>query len=59
VRLRKMGKLKSVNSIIGTSGRRFKQGGPLKTLMKMHSIKLLYILGVPTEKLYKIYQGVK
>lgn len=58
-RIHKLGKMKSLKLRIGTSARRFKNGGQLKTLLKMHKIKILYILGTPTEKLAKIYKEVR
>lgn len=58
-RLFKMGKMKMLKIPIGTSARRFKNGGPLKTLLFMHKIKILYILGVPPSKLKEIYREVR
>ncbi|WP_179945233.1 TIGR04283 family arsenosugar biosynthesis glycosyltransferase [Clostridium carboxidivorans] len=57
--MKKMGKLKLINTTIGTSARRFKNGGQLKTHLLMHKIKLLYLLGTPTDKLAKIYKDVR
>ncbi|WPC39404.1 TIGR04283 family arsenosugar biosynthesis glycosyltransferase [Clostridium sp. JS66] len=57
--IKKMGKLKLINTTIGTSARRFKNGGQLKTHLLMHKIKLLYLLGTPTDKLAKIYKDVR
>ncbi|MFA7148840.1 MAG: TIGR04283 family arsenosugar biosynthesis glycosyltransferase [Syntrophomonadaceae bacterium] len=39
-----------------TSTRRFKDGGPLITLIKMQVLKVLYFLGVSPERLYDYYQ---
>ncbi len=58
-RIHKLGKMKLLNEKIGTSARRFKKGGPLKTLLKMHKIKLLYLLGTPVDKLNRIYRDVR
>lgn len=57
--MKKTGKLKLINANIGTSARRFKQGGQLRTHLLMHKIKLLYILGMPTDRLTKIYKDVR
>lgn len=57
--MKKMGKLKLINTTIGTSARRFKNGGQLKTHLLMHKIKLMYLLGTPTDKLAKIYKDVR
>lgn len=57
--IKKVGKLKLINTTIGTSARRFKNGGQLKTHLLMHKIKLMYLLGTPTDKLAKIYKDVR
>ncbi len=57
--MKKAGKLKFINRTIGTSARRFKNGGQLRTHLLMHKIKLLYLLGTPTDKLAKIYKDVR
>lgn len=54
--LKKVGKMTILKTPLGTSARRFKKGGALKTLMLMHKIKILYVLGVPTSKLAKLYR---
>lgn len=51
----KKGKMKLLNAKIGTSARRYKNGGQLKTHLLMHKIRILYFLGVSTKKLNKIY----
>ncbi len=58
-RIHKLGKMKVLDKKIGTSARRFKEGGQLKTLLLMHKIKILYVLGTPTDKLSKIYRQVR
>ena len=58
-RIHKLGRMKVLNERIGTSARRFIKGGPLKTLLKMHKIKLLYLLGTPVDKLNRIYRDVR
>lgn len=58
-RIHKLGKMKVVDKKIGTSARRFEKGGQLRTLLMMHKIKALYILGTPTDKLVKIYREVR
>ncbi|MDY0235397.1 MAG: TIGR04283 family arsenosugar biosynthesis glycosyltransferase [Gudongella sp.] len=58
-RIHKLGKLKVLKSKIGTSARKFKSRGELRTLLLMHRIKILYMLGVPTEKLAKMYSEVR
>jgi len=51
--------MKVLDKKIGTSARRFKKDGELRTLLLMHKIKILYILGTPTDKLAKIYKQVR
>lgn len=58
-RIHQEGRMKQVNKKIGTSARRFQKDGQLKTLLKMHKIKLLYLLGTPPEKLNQIYREVR
>ncbi|WP_251860447.1 TIGR04283 family arsenosugar biosynthesis glycosyltransferase [Clostridium sp. Marseille-Q2269] len=54
--LRKLGKLKLISLHIGTSARRFKKRGQLKTHLLMHKLRILYFMGVSTERLNKIYR---
>ncbi|WP_352420240.1 TIGR04283 family arsenosugar biosynthesis glycosyltransferase [Proteiniborus sp.] len=58
-RLGKKGKMKTLNIKIGTSARRFKTGGQLRTLLQMHKLKALYILGVSPSKLNKMYREAR
>lgn len=59
LKLKKLGRMKILKCKIGTSARRFKNGGPFKTLMLMHKIKLLYILGVSPDRLVEIYREAR
>lgn len=58
-KLHRSGRVKVLNTTIATSARRFKNGGQLKTLLLMHKIKLLYMLGVPSSKLKQIYREAR
>ncbi|WP_338471723.1 TIGR04283 family arsenosugar biosynthesis glycosyltransferase [Niallia sp. XMNu-256] len=58
-RIHRLGMMRMINKKIGTSARRFQRDGQLKTLLKMHKIKVLYLLGTPSEKLNKIYREVR
>lgn len=58
-RIHKLGKIKVLKDKIGTSSRRFKSGGALRTLLKMHRIKLMYIMGVPPDELIKKYREIR
>lgn len=51
----KKGKMKLLNKSIGTSARRYKNGGQLRTHLLMHKLRFLYLLGVSPKKLNKIY----
>lgn len=59
IRMKKIGKMCLINLPIGTSARRFKQGGGLKTLLLMHKLKILYTLGVSPKELVKIYREAR
>ncbi|GAA2909937.1 TIGR04283 family arsenosugar biosynthesis glycosyltransferase [Enterococcus pseudoavium] len=53
-KLWKLGKFKQLSATLVTSSRRF-QKGKLRTHLRMHKIKLLYLLGVSPEKLRSRY----
>lgn len=53
-KLWKQGKFYQLPITITTSSRRFRKG-KIRTHLKMHKIKLLYLLGVPPEKLARRY----
>ncbi len=59
MRLKRVDKMKLLGSLIGTSGRRFKKKGVFKTLLFMHKIKFLYMIGVPPDKLSEMYREVR
>lgn len=58
-RLAKYGPIAVVDTGIGTSGRRFVEGGVFKTLMQMHWRKTRYYLGVSLEKLAREYKETR
>ena len=51
----KAGSMKLLDTGIGTSARRYKNGGQLRTHLLMHRIRIMYLLGVSTRRLNKIY----
>ncbi len=57
--IHRLGKTKIIDSKIGTSARRFKIGGQLRTFFFMQKIKLLYVLGTPPSRLSQIYREVR
>ncbi|MCT8977640.1 TIGR04283 family arsenosugar biosynthesis glycosyltransferase [Clostridium sp. CX1] len=59
LKLKKLGKLTMTRYPIGTSGRRFKKGGPLRTHLLMHKLRILYMLGVSPKQLNKLYREVR
>lgn len=59
VRLHKQGRVSVLPVPIGTSARRFIEGGTLPTLLKMHWLKIRYILGVSPETLAREYRETK
>ena len=50
---------KLLNNKIISSSRRFKQNGTLKTIFKMHKLKIMYFKGESPEKLNEIYNNMK
>lgn len=57
--LYKVGRVTVLQTPIGASARRFKSGGQLKTLLLMHKIKILYVLGISPARLKDIYREVR
>lgn len=53
----KLGLIHALDTVIGTSARRYMKNGRLKTWLKMNLVKALYILGTDTEILRRIYDG--
>lgn len=58
-KFKKYGNIKMASEKIGTSARRFKTGGQLSTLLLMHKMKILYMLGVSPAKLKEIYREAR
>ena len=50
---------KLLNDKIISSSRRFKKNGTLKTIFKMHKLKIMYFKGESPEKLNEIYNNMK
>ncbi|MCX7884827.1 MAG: TIGR04283 family arsenosugar biosynthesis glycosyltransferase [Caloramator sp.] len=59
MRLKKSTKTIVLKNKIGTSARRFVEGGIFKTFLLMQYIKLLYILKFPIEKIASIYKDIR
>ena len=58
-RYHSLGQIHALDTLIGTSARRYTKNGRLKTWVKMNFVKALYILGVNTETLRRIYDDRK
>ncbi len=58
-RLSKRGKGKQIKVSLGTSGRRYLEGGFFRTLFFMHRIKWWYVRGVSSEELARKYREVR
>ena len=59
LRLHKAGRVKKLRTKIGSSARRFKEGGSLRVFLHMQKIKYLYLRGEDPEKLKEIYREVR
>lgn len=59
MRIKKSAKTIVLKDKIGTSARRFVEGGIFKTFLLMQYIKLLYILKFPIEKIASIYKDIR
>ena len=55
-RLKKEGRLALADTIVSTSGRRFRERGVLRTYARMWRVMLQYRLGTSTEKLQELYE---
>ena len=53
--LHRQGLIYALDTVIGTSARRYIKNGRLNTWLKMNFVKALYIIGVPAKILRKIY----
>jgi len=53
--IRKAGRMKLLEQGIGTSARRYRNGGQLRTHLMMHRIRIMYLLGVSPKRLSRIY----
>lgn len=59
LRLHQEGRVKKLRTPIGSSARRFKEGGTLRTFLQMQKIKYLYLRGKSPEDLNKMYRDVR
>jgi rSAM/selenodomain-associated transferase 2 len=54
-RLKRAGRIANLRSCVMTSGRRWEQHGPLRTIFLMWMLRLLYFLGVSPDRLKQLY----
>ena len=58
-RLKQTGQIASVRTPVVTSFRRWEQRGPLRTIIQMWILRLLYWLGVQPQALYRYYEHIR
>jgi rSAM/selenodomain-associated transferase 2 len=54
-RLKRAGRVANLRSCVMTSGRRWEQHGPLRTILLMWTLRLLYFLGISPHRLKQLY----
>ena len=58
-RLKKVGKIAALPSKVVTSFRRWEQRGPLRTILKMWTLRFLYWIGVRPQTLNQFYGSIR
>jgi rSAM/selenodomain-associated transferase 2 len=58
-RLKRAGRVACLRSKVITSARRWRNGGIMRTVLKMWKIRLLYLAGVPPARLARTYYNVR
>jgi hypothetical protein len=54
-RLKRAGRIANLRSCVMTSGRRWERHGPLRTILLMWTLRLLYFLGISPHRLKQLY----
>ncbi|HEV2171596.1 MAG TPA: hypothetical protein VGR40_11640, partial [Candidatus Binatus sp.] len=54
-RLKRTGRVACLRSQVTTSARRWNRGGVVRTIFKMWTIRVMYLLGVPPARLKRMY----
>jgi len=57
--LRRAGRIACLRRQVSTSARRWQQGGAVRTILLMWSLRLAYKLGVSPERLHRLYADVR
>ncbi len=58
-RLKRAGRVACLRSKVTTSARRWRKGGIIRTVLRMWTIRLLYLAGVPPVRLVRMYSDVR
>ncbi len=58
-RLKRIGKIAALRSKVVTSFRRWEQRGPLRTIIKMWTLRFLYRIGVRPHTLHQFYGNIR
>jgi rSAM/selenodomain-associated transferase 2 len=58
-RMKRVGKIACLHSKVTTSARRWREGGILRTILRMWTIRLLYLAGVSPVRLARMYSNVR
>ena len=58
-RLKQMGRVAALRSCVVTSARRWERHGPVRTVLLMWGLRLLFFLGVSPERLHRLYSDVR
>lgn len=57
--LKKEGRIACLGSRVVSSARRWERNGPVRTILLMWALKLLYLAGAPPDRLKRIYDDVR
>ena len=58
-RLKRTGKIARLRTKVVTSARRWRRGGILRTILRMWTIRLLFLVGVSPQRLSRMYSDVR
>jgi len=58
-RMKRAGRVACLRSKVTTSARRWRSGGIVRTVLRMWTIRLLYLAGVPPDRLARMYRDVR
>ena len=58
-KLRRIGKVACLRSRVTTSARRWRKDGLMRTILRMWTIRLMYLMGISTSRLKKMYADTR